>query len=177
MASGYNGVFGAFPYAFRQSRSRLFKSYVVCSALAVAFISLFIVIALIVLVGQTAAIQGGQLTLSRAFYIVVGLLVILPAVAPTLVVARRHRRGIESSPRYEVALAIAGYLFLLSLYLGAVASMPETFVLDGETVARPAPTGLFAPVISLLYAIPQAFSWSVPLVGALLVAAAHKLFG
>lgn len=177
MASGYNGVFGAFPYALRQSRSLLFKSYVVLSGVAVALISLFLVIALVVLVGRTAAAQGGSLTLSRAFYIVVGLLVVLPAVAPTLVVARRHRRGIDSPPRYELALAVAGYVFLLSLYLGLVASMPETFVLDDETVTRPPPAGLFAPLISLLYAIPQAFSWVVPLVGALLVAAAHKLFG
>ncbi|SFR62285.1 hypothetical protein SAMN04487947_2948 [Halogeometricum rufum] len=177
MASGYNGVFGAFPYAFRRSRSLLFKSYVVCSGLAVALISIFVVIALVVLIGQTASVQGGSLTLSRAFYIVVGLLVVLPAVAPTLAVARRHRRGIESSPRYEPALAVAGYLFLLSLYLGVVASMPETFVLDGETVTRPAASGPFAPLISLLYAIPQALSWTVPLAGALLVAAAHRLFG
>ncbi|SFR50958.1 hypothetical protein [Halogeometricum limi] len=177
MATGYNGVFGAFPYAFRRSRSLLFKSYVVLSGLAVALISLFVVIALVVLLGQTAAVQGGSLTLSRAFYIVVGLLVVFPAVAPTLVVARRHRRDIESTPRYETALAVAGYLFLASLYLGVVASMPETFVLDGETVTRPPPAGLFAPLVAFLYEIPQALSWTVPLAGALLIGVAHKLFG
>ncbi|ELZ33614.1 hypothetical protein C474_04098 [Halogeometricum pallidum JCM 14848] len=177
MATGYNGVFGAFPYAFRRSRSLLFKSYVVLSAFAVALVALFVVIAIVVLLGRTAAVQGGSLTLSRAFFIVIGLLVVLPAVAPTLAVARRYRRDIESTPRYEVALAVAGYLFLFSLYLGAVASMPETFVLDGETVTRPPPSGLFAPVVALLYAIPQALSWIVPLCGALLVAAAHRLFG
>jgi hypothetical protein len=177
MADGYNGVFGAFPYAFRSSRSLLFKSYVLVSAVAVGLVSLFILLGLVVLIADTAAIPGGSLTLSRAFYVVVGLLIVLPAVAPTLVVARRHRRGVESADGYEPALAVAGFLFLLSLYLGLVASMPETFVLDGETVTRPPPSGPFAPVVALLYAIPSALSWVVPLAGAALIAAVHRLLG
>jgi len=177
MASGYDGVFGAFPYAFRSSESRLFKLYVVASALAVGLIALLVGIALVVLIGETAAVQGGSLTLSRSFYVVIGLLVILPAVAPVLLVARRRRKNVDSSGRHEAALAAAGFCFLLSLYLGLVASMPETFVIDGETVTRPAPSGLFAPVIVGLYAIPAALSWVVPLAGAGLVAAAHRLFG
>ena len=176
MASGYDGVFGAFPYAFRSSESRLFKLYVVASALAIGLIALFVGIAVVVLIGQTAAVQGGSLTLSRAFYIVVGLLVVLPAIAPVLIVARRRRREVASSSRHEAALAAAGVAFLLSLYLGLVASMPETFVLDGETVTRPQPSGLLGPLIAGLYAIPPLFSWTVPLVGALLVGLAHRLF-
>ena len=176
MTSDYGGVFGAYPFAFRASESRLFKLYVVASALAVALIALLVTIAVVVLIGQTAAVQGGSLTLSRAFYVVIGLLVVLPAVAPTLVVARRRRRGTDTSSRHETALAAAGFLFLLSLYLGLVASMPETFMLDGETVTRPPPSGLFGPVIAGLYAIPAIFSWTVPLAGAVLVGLAHRLF-
>jgi uncharacterized membrane protein YuzA (DUF378 family) len=177
MASGYDGVFGAFPYAFRSSESRLFKLYVVASALVIGLIALLVGIAVVVLIGQTDAVQGGSLTLSRAFYIVVGLLVVLPAIAPVLIVARRRRRAADSSPRHENALAITGFVFLLSLYLGLVASMPETFALDGETVTRPPPSGVFAPAVAVLYAIPPVFSWIVPLAAALLVAAAHRLFG
>jgi len=177
MASGYDGVFGAFPYAFRESRSRLFKLYVVASAVAIGLVSLFVGAALIVLIGQTAAVQGGSLTLSRSFYVVVGLLVVLPAIAPTLLVARRRRRGDEGSKRHEAALAAAGFVFLLSVYLGVVASMPETFTLDGETVTRPPPDGAFAPAVAALYAIPSVFAWSVPLAGAALVGLAHRLFG
>ncbi|MFB6089420.1 MAG: hypothetical protein ABEJ97_00030 [Halobellus sp.] len=176
MASDYGGVVGAYPYAFRSSESRLFKLYVVASALAVALIGLFVGIALVVLIGETAAVQGGSLTLSRAFYVVVGLLVVLPAIAPTLVVARRRRKNAGASARHEAALAAAGFVFLLSLYLGLVASMPATFALDGETVTRPAPSGLFAPVIAALYAIPPVLSWIVPLAGAALVGIAHWLF-
>ena len=176
MASGYDGVLGAFPYAFRESESRLFKLYVVASAVAIGLIALFIGAALVVLIGQTAAVQGGSLTLSRSFYVVVGLLVVLPAIAPTLLVARRHRRGTRGSKRHEAALAAAGFLFLLSIYLGVVASMPETFTLDGETVTRPQPSGAFAPVVAVLYAIPAVFAWSVPLAGAALVGLAHYAF-
>lgn len=176
MASGYDGVFGAFPYAFRSSDSRLFKLYVVASALAIGLIALFVGAALVVLIGQTAAVRGGTLTLSRSFYILVGLLVVLPAIAPTLLVARRHRRGNDASPRHEAALAIAGFVFLLSIYLGVVASMPETFTLDGEMVTRPPPRGAFAPVVAVLYAIPPVFAWSVPLAGAALVGLAHYVF-
>jgi len=177
MASGYDGVFGAFPYAFRSTESRLFKLYVVASAVAISLVTLFVGAALIVLIGQTAAVQGGSLTLSRSFYIVVGLLVVLPAIAPILLVARRRRRGAGASARHETALAAAGFVFLLSIYLGVVASMPETFTLDGETVTRPPPNGAFAPVVAALYAIPAVFSWSVPLVGAALVGLAHRVFG
>ncbi|MFC6873546.1 hypothetical protein [Halobellus marinus] len=177
MASGYNGVFGAFPYAFRESESRVFKLYVLASAVASALVGILVTIALVVLIAGTTGGQGGSLTLSRSFYVVVGLLVVLPAVAPVLIVARRRRRGSESSVRHETTLAIAGFVFLLSVYLGIVASMPETFVLDGETVMRPQPSGLFAPVIAVLYAIPPALSWSVPLVGAALVAIVHQVFG
>ncbi|WP_144904387.1 hypothetical protein [Halobellus captivus] len=177
MASGYDGVFGAFPYALRTSESWLFKCYVVASALAIGLITLLVGIAVVVLIGQTAAIQGGSLTLSRAFYIVLGLLVVLPAIAPVLIVARRRRRGVDASARHETALAVAGFVFLLTLYLGLVASMPETFALDGDTVTRPPPSGIFAPVIAALYAVPGALSWTVPLAGALLVAVVHRVFG
>jgi len=178
MATGYDGLLGAFPYAFRASTSRLFKLYVLISGVATAFISLFIIVALVVLIGRTASIQGGSLTLSRAFYVVVGLLIILPAVAPTLAIARRHRRGLTASKRLEAAVAVAGFGFLVSLYLGVVASMPATFSLDDETVTRPPATGTgeFEPLVAGLYAIPIEFSWVVPLIGAGCIAGAYLLF-
>jgi len=172
MATGYDGLLGAFPYAFRASTSRLFKLYVLISGVATAFISLFIIVALVVLIGRTASIQGGSLTLSRAFYVVVGLLIILPAVAPTLAIARRHRRGLTASKRLEAAVAVAGFGFLVSLYLGVVASMPATFSLDDETTG----TGEFEPLVAGLYAIPIEFSWVVPLIGAGCIAGAYLLF-
>lgn len=172
MADEYRGALGAFPYAFRKSDSLVFRSYVLVGGLAALVVALFMTLAIVVLFGGTAGFQGGTLTLSRAFYAVLGLLVVAPLMAPTLLVARRHRRR-GSDPRYDRWLALAGYLFLLSIYGGLIASMPESFVLDGETVRRPAPSGLFAPIVALLYAIPPELSFVVPLAAAVSIAAAH----
>jgi hypothetical protein len=169
MTDGYRGVIGAIHYAFTASSSLLFKLYVVTSAAAVAIIGIFLSIALVVLIGNTAELRGGSVTLSRSFYVVIGLLLILPAVAPILAIARRHRRGISPSSRFEMILASVGFLFLFSIYLGIVASMPETFVLDGEMMQRPPPSGMLRPVIKFLYMIPPSLSWSVPLGGAVAV--------
>lgn len=158
MGDGYRGLFGAFPYAFRHSASRLFKSYVVVGGLAAALLALVFVLAVVVVFGRTAGIAGGSLTLSRSFVALVGLFSVGPAVAPVLLVARARRTGEVESSAYEPLLALCGYTFLLSIYLAAIASMPETFVLDGETVTRPPPSGLFAPVIAALYALPAAAS-------------------
>lgn len=179
MADGYRGLFGAFPYAFGSTDSRLFKSYVLVGGLAAAALSLFILLALVVLVGQTASIQGGSLTLSRSFYIVVGLFLVGPLLAPILLVARRHRRGLAAAAgvRYDQWLAVAGYVFLASLYVGLVISIPECFVLDGQETCRGAPTGLFAPVISVLYDLPQIAAVAPPLVAGLLIAAVHRVLG
>lgn len=174
MADAYRGALGAFPYAFRQSDSRLFRTYVVVGGLAALGVGLVVALSIVVLFGQTAEAPGGSLTLSRMFFAVVGLLAVAPLVSPVLLVARRHRRG-GSTATYDRWLAVAGYLFVLSLYGGVVASMPETFVLDGETVQRPAPTGLFAPLVAALYAIPSELSFAVPLAAALVIVAAHYL--
>ncbi|MXR22166.1 hypothetical protein [Halobacterium bonnevillei] len=173
----YSGLLTAFPYAFRQSTSRLFRSYVVVSAALGVVFAFLMTGALLVLIGNTAGARGGSLTLSRTFYVVVGLLLFLPLVAPVLFVARRHRRDRRVAAEYDTALAAAGYLFAFSVYLGGVASMPARFETNGEVVTRPPPEGLFAPVVELLYAIPPAASPLVPLVGALVVYAAHRRYG
>lgn len=168
MADGYRGLFGAFPYAFGRTDSRLFKSYVLVGGLAAAVLSLFIVLALVVLIGQTASIQGGSLTLSRAFYIVVGLFVVTPVLAPVLLVARRHRRGlaVDAGSRYDRWLAIAGYVFLSSLFVGLVISVPENF--------QEQPTGLFAPVVSTLYALPPLTALLPPALAGGLIWLVHR---
>lgn len=158
MGNGYRGLFGAFPYAFRRSESTLFRSYVVVGGLAAVLLALVFALAVVVVFGRTAGMQGGSLTLSRSFVALVGLFSVLPVVAPVLLVARARRKDQVGSPAYEPLLAVGGYAFLLSLYLVAIASMPETFVLDGETVRRPPPRGLFAPVVAALYALPAAAS-------------------
>ncbi|MFB6072661.1 MAG: hypothetical protein ABEJ88_06815 [Halobacterium sp.] len=172
----YSGLLSAYPYAFRASDSRLFRSYVVVSGVLGALFAFLMAGALLVLVGNTAGAQGGTLTLSRTFYVVVGLFVFLPLVAPVLFVARRHRRDAPVRERYDAALALAGYAFVVSVYLGVVASMPAQYRIDGELTSRPEPAGVFAPVVEALYAMPAAASPLVPLAGALLVYAVHRRF-
>lgn len=172
MAEEYRGAPGAIAYAFRTSESWLFRSYVLVGGLAAGLVALLIALALVVLFGSTAGFEGGSLTLSRAFYVVVGLFLFAPLIAPILFVAREHRRE-DGSARYDRWMAIAGYVFLLSLYAGAIASMPESFAMDGESIQRPAPSGLFAPVVALLYAIPADLSFVVPLVAALGILGVH----
>ncbi|WP_435319522.1 hypothetical protein [Haloarchaeobius sp. TZWSO28] len=165
----YDGVFGAFPYALRQSESRLFKLYAVVGGLLGVVLTFYFGAALAVQVANTLGSVGGTFTFLRAFYIFFGLLVVAPVLAPVLFVARRHRR-VGSDTRYDLLMAATGFLFLLSLYLALVISMPPEFTLDGETVTRPAPGGLFAPVVSLLYAMPPLSSPLPPvLVGALML--------
>lgn len=170
----YRGLFGAIPYALRASDSLLFRSYVVVGSLASVLVTLIITFALVVLIAATSNVPGGSLTLSRSFYVVIGILVLGPLLAPILFVARRHRRNLPVSDNYDRFLAVAGYLFLCSLYIGLVISVPECFVLDGQLTCRDPPTGLFAPVISLLYALPPLTSPVPPLFAALLIFAVHR---
>ncbi len=164
MADSYGGVFGAFPYAFRTSGSLLFKSYAVVGALAALAWTALFALALVVLVAQTTVGRGGSLTLSRSFYVVVALFVVAPTVAPVLFVARAHRRGESGtrSARYDAALATAGYLFLASLYVGLVMSVPPE-------LQQPA-----GPVVGLLYSLPQAAGLVPPVAAALLIYAVHR---
>jgi hypothetical protein len=186
MSGDYRGVVGAFPYAFRRSGSWLFRSYVVVSALATLLVGLIVTAGLVVLIANTAQFAGGSLTLSRSFYVVVGLLVVLPMVAPTLLVARRHRVGraggsgsaaadgeaVDANAdvrgaRYDAALALAGYLFILSVYVGLVTSVPP-----GQQVAA---SGALAPAVRLLYDLPAAAGLAFPVAAAAAMALVHRV--
>lgn len=164
MTEAYRGAIGAVPYALRESDSWLFRSYVIVGGLVALLVALLTGLGLIVLLGRTADIPGGSLTLSRTFYILVGLFAFGPLVAPMLLVARRHRR--EGGNRaYDRWLAVAGYVFILSLYGGLVASVPAEF--------RSEPSGIAAPIVAGLYALPPELSILVPIAGALTIVVGH----
>ncbi|WP_276258645.1 hypothetical protein [Haloglomus litoreum] len=169
----YSGLFGAFPYAFRRTDSRLCKLYVVVGGLLGGLLALFFGLALVVQVFNTLSGTGGTFTFSRAFFLLIGLFVVGPVLAPVLLVARRHRRS-GSDPRYDRLLAASGGLFLVSLYLGIIASIPPQFVLDGETITRTPPSGLLAPLVAVLYAIPSVASVLIPLAAAAGIYGAHR---
>ena len=175
MADGYRGLFGAFPYAFRHGDSRVFKLYVILGTLGTAFIGGLFVLSLVVWIGQTASAPGGSLTLSRTFIAVVGLFAAGPLLAPILLVARKHRRGFAYHPQYDTIMALLGVGFLLSIYVAAIVSIPECFELDGSTVCRDPPSGLFGPVVGVLYALPQIAAIGPPVIMMAVMAGGHYL--
>jgi hypothetical protein len=149
MTDDYGGIIGAFPYAFRRSESWLFRSYVVLGGLLTLAVGLLFVAAVVGVIAGTTGGRGGTLTLSRSFFAVVGLFVVVPLVAPVLLVARRHRRTGDAAAGCDASLAVAGYLFVGALYVGLVASVPPA--------QQTTPTGTLAPVATALYALP---GWS-----------------
>lgn len=172
MADDYRGVLGAFPYAFRTSESWLLRSYVALGGLLTLAVSLLFVAAVIGVIAGTTGGRGGSLTLSRSFFAVVGLFVVVPLVAPVLFVARRHRRrerGEAADGPYDAALAAAGYLFVGALYVGLVISVPPS--------QQTAPTGALAPVAATLYALPQVAGVVPPLVAATVILLCHRRLG
>jgi hypothetical protein len=169
MADDYRGVVGAFPYAFRASDSLLFRSYVALGGLLAVAVSLLFVAAVVGVIAGTTGGRGGSLTLARSFFAVVGLFVVVPLVAPVLFVARRHRRrerdAVTDTP-YDATLAAAGYLFVLALYVGLVISIPPD--------QRTTPAGALAPLIELLYGLPQLAGLGPPLVAAVVILLCHR---
>lgn len=173
--AAYDGVLGAFPYAFRATDSRLCRAYVIVGGLVAALVAIVFVLAVISLIGATIGTPGGLLTSARAFYVLVALLIVGPLLAPTLLVARRHRRG-KGDRRYDRALGASGFAFVLSVYLGLVASMPPSFVLDDETITRPAADGIFAPIVEFLYAIPEPAAPVVPALAVAIMLLVHRRY-
>ena len=173
MDDEYGGLLGAFPYAVRRSDSRLFRTYAVLGGLLASALAVFFTFALVVSVASTAALAGGTVTFVRSIFIVFGFLVVAPLVAPVLLVARRHRRE-GSDPQYDAGLSVAGAAYVVTLYLGAIASMPAAFEIDGRVTTRPEPSGVTAPVVEALYALPAALSWTVPLAGAIAILLVHR---
>jgi hypothetical protein len=161
----YRGLPGAFPYAVRTSDSWAFRGYAAVAALVTVLVTLLLGTALIVLVANTVGTAGGSLTLSRSFYVLVGLLVVIPVLAPVLFVARRHRRG-GSDVRYDRRLALAGFGFLVALYVGLVITVPPA--------QQTPPSGPLAPLIEVLYAVPALAGLLPPLFAAALIALAHR---
>jgi fumarate reductase subunit D len=155
---------GSFRRAFADTDSRLLKSYVVVSALLGGVLTLLLLLALPVWIFNTAG--GSELaTFSRAFLVVGGVLLLVALVAPVVSAGRRHARG-TASERADASLALAGYLFVLSLYVSLLISAPPD--------QREAPPAVLAPAVEFLYSLPATYAVAPPLLGAALVALVHR---
>ena len=161
----YRGLVGAFPYAFRASDSLIFRSYAVVGGLLALGATFLFAASVVTLLADTFRTAGGTFTFSRTFVVVVALAVVAPLVAPVLFVARAHRRG-RASPIHDRAVAVGGYLFLFSLYLGLVISAPPAL--------RDDPSGPLAPVIAALYGLPRLAGLVPPLLAAGAIYLLHR---
>jgi hypothetical protein len=155
---------GSFRRAFTDTESRLLKSYVAVSLLFGGLLAILLLLALPVWVFNT--VGGSELaTFSRTFLIVGGVLLLVALVAPVVSAGRRHARG-TASARADVSTALAGYLFILSLYVALLISAPPD--------QREAPSALVAPVVDFLYSLPPNYAVAPPLVAAALIAVVHR---
>jgi polyferredoxin len=161
----YGGLLGAIPFAYRASESRLVRSYVVVGTVLVVFVTALFVQALVVLLGGTGGASGGTFTFSRAFFVLVAMAVVVPLLGPIISVARRHRRG-RWERRTDVRMAALGYLFVLTLYLALVISVPPALQSPVE--------GPHAPVVETLYALPPAVGVAAPLLVAVAMWLVHR---
>lgn len=176
--AGYGGLLGAFPYALRSSESRLFRLYCAVAALIGLFGALLVGFGVVELLAETGRAEGTG-AFVRGFYVVVGLAAVAPLVAPVLLVARRHRMTV-SSPGYDAALGLAGFVFLLLLYAGLVASTPvahqeavgPVVIALGGNVLR---IEAFADLARFLYSLPRVAGLVGPALGAVAIGLTHAL--
>ncbi len=158
----YSGLFGAFRYSFRVSDSLVFRLYVLLSFVLGVILAFTFVLALVRWFYLTLGHSALETT-SNAFLGVIALFVLGPLFAPVLFVARRHRRDEGEDAKYDTLLALSGVLFLISLYVGVVISVPSQY--------QSANAGALG---SFLYSLPQLSGLLPPIVAALFIFALHR---
>ena len=144
MADDYGGLLGGFLFAFRRSDSYVLRAYVLVAAVVGAFAAILLLLGVVTWLATPAPI--GQ----RALLGVIAIAVLVPLFAPVLVVARRHRRG-TTGRRADAALGLAGFGFVLSVYLAGLVSAPDL----------PVTAGPLGPAIDAIDALPRRY-WIVP---------------
>ena len=165
MTDSYRGVFGAIPYAIRNTESWTMRLYGVIGALTAGFVATVVTLGLVVWMGETVGVQSGTFLFSRSLFVIAGFAAVAPLLAPLLFVARRHRRGDPVKPGYDRWLAYGGFCFLGSLYLGMVISAPAELREPTDSV-----------VVGALYSLPQLAGLVPPVVAALFVFWIHYRF-
>jgi hypothetical protein len=158
----YSGLFGAFRYSFRVSDSLVFRLYVLLSFALGVLLAFTFVLALVRWFYLTLGHSALETT-SNAFLGVIALFVLGPLFAPVLFVARRHRRDEGKDATYDTVLALSGVLFLISLYVGIVISVPPQY--------QSANTGALG---RFLYSLPQLSGLLPPIAAALLIFVLHR---
>lgn len=159
-------VVGSLRRVLAESDSWLLKSYAVVSALFAGLLLVFLLLAFPVWVVGSAG--GSELsTFSRAFLLVGGLFVLAPLLAPVLSASRRHAQSSgPASAAGDALLGLAGYLFVLSLYIALLVSAPAD--------QRDPPPDAIGPVVEALYRLDPVWAVAPPVVAAGLIFAVHR---
>lgn len=145
MSGDYRGLVGAIRSAIRRSDSFLFRAYALASVLVGGFATVLLVLGVVSWLATPAPI--GQ----RALLGVIALLLLVPLLAPVLVVARRHRRGVGDR-RADAIVGLAGFGFVLAVYLALLISDPNPHAV----------TGSLGPAVAAIDAVPRGY-WILPL--------------
>jgi len=145
MSGDYRGLLGAIRAAFRWSDSYLFRAYAVVSVLVGGFATLLLVLGVVAWLATPAPI--GQ----RALLGVIALLLLVPLLAPVLVVARRHRRGTPDR-QADAIVGLGGFGFVIAVYLALLISDPNPHAV----------TGPLGPLVAVIDALPRGY-WFFPL--------------
>lgn len=148
----YRGLLGAYPFAFRESPSWLFRSYVVASGLIGLYIAILLGLALVSWVANPVAFGD------RALLGVLMIAVLVPVFGPVLIVARRYRRA-ASTGVVDRWFAVAGYVVLFGFLLALLISDPNQHIVPG-------PLG---GLLALVDAIPRRFALVPPVIAVLLL--------
>lgn len=158
MADAYAGLLGAYVFALRRSPSWIFRSYVIVSAVVGLFTAVLLVLAVISWAASPVAFG------ERAFLGVIGILLLVPLATPVLVVARRRRRtdAVAAGDRW---LGLAGYGFVVAIFIALFVSDPSTHAVGGPA----------APVVAWLDGLPDRFGLVAPVVAALLIVLVVRL--
>ena len=144
MADEYRGFAGALVSAFRRSDSYLLRAYVLVAALVGVFAAILLALGVVAWLATPAPI--GQ----RALRGVIAILGLVPLFAPVRVAARRHRRG-TAGRRADATLGLAGFGFVLAVYLALLISDPSAHEVAG-------PLG---PVVAAIDGLPRSY-WVAP---------------
>lgn len=144
-------------YGLVDAESWALRTYAAAGTLFAVFAAVLVVLAVPRWAAET--LSGGPIQrIAVGFLALVGLLLVAAAFLPLLLVDRRRR---AERPQRQLAFGLAGWGYLVSLYLGLLASAPPE--------QRSSPPEVLAPLVDVLYELPQAAGIAFPVAAVAIV--------
>lgn len=150
-----------------RSESYLLRFYTVVGLLASAFVALLLLLAIPQWVAWTVG-SSELSTFSRVMLPWLGLLLVVPLLAPPFYAARRDGRG-RRSRRSDFLLALSGFAFLGSVYVTLLVSAPV------EYREPPPALPVVGAFVEFCYALPAIYALVPPVLGAATIGIVERL--